>query len=207
MNTKKTEVYLFTEAPTQAELRMRLFLVIPMKALDNIIKQHAFNPETVECTNDKRKEILADVVRLNPDWVTEVVEQRNDYKLSDVLHDFHGIYSEDEHFLPRIQPATPEAPPQELDNVSKYRQIKVKYLGATNTRGSRVCIYEPKRYNNGKTDKVLLPYCSTTGCIQKQAFNYLVSKGFNIVAKASGDGKYIFLADNWADELRVTPIE
>ena len=191
-----------TETQTAQELRMRLYLVIPMQALDNIIKQHAYDPETVKCNNDKRKEILADVVRLSPDWVNEVVEQRNDYKLSDVLHDFYGIYSEDEHFLPRIQPTAAEAPAQELNDVSNYRQIKVKYIGPTNTRGSRVCIYEPKRYNNDKTEKVYLSYDYSTGCIQQQAYNYLVSKGFKIVAKASELENYIFLADNWADEFR-----
>jgi len=41
------------------------------------------------------------VAELNPEWVIEVVNNLN-HRLSDVLHDFKGIYSEDEHFLPRI---------------------------------------------------------------------------------------------------------
>lgn len=195
MNTKTTAA----PAVRNAELFSKLLMLMPIKALDSITKQHSYNPQTVECTPETRIEIMEDVLRLSPEWVAEVVEQKNDYKLSDVLHDFYGIYSEDEHFLPRIQPT---APAQKLESVSNYRQIKIKYISPTNTRGSRVCIYEPKRYNNDKTEKVFLSYDYSIGCIQQQALNYLVSKGFNIVAKASELENYIFLADNWADEFR-----
>lgn len=41
------------------------------------------------------------VAELNPEWVIEVVNNLN-HRLTDVLHDFRGIYSEDEHFVPRI---------------------------------------------------------------------------------------------------------
>lgn len=41
------------------------------------------------------------VAELNPKWVIEVVNN-GELRLTDVLHDFRGIYSEDEHFLPRI---------------------------------------------------------------------------------------------------------
>ena len=44
---------------------------------------------------------LGRVVEINPDWVIEVVN--NEHRLEDVLHDFRGIYAEDEHFVPRIQ--------------------------------------------------------------------------------------------------------
>ena len=99
------------------ELRIRLDLVMPVRwMVDN------YNADSEEI-----KEILSKVVELNPEWVNEVVEQRNDYKLSDVLHDFHGIYSEDEHFLPRIQPATPEAPAQD-DKVNGYTNIQTYRL-------------------------------------------------------------------------------
>ena len=42
------------------------------------------------------------VVELNPKWVIEVVNNL-EHRLTDVLHDFRGIYADDEHFLPRIQ--------------------------------------------------------------------------------------------------------
>ena len=41
------------------------------------------------------------VAELKPEWVIEVVNNLN-HRLTDVLHDFKGIYSEDEHFVPRI---------------------------------------------------------------------------------------------------------
>ena len=86
--------------------------------------------------------------------------------------------------------------------IKNYRQLKVKYISPTNSRGARICIYEPKRYNNDKTEKVYLSYDYAIGCIQEQAFIYLQEKGFNIIAKASEFENYIFLADNWADNFR-----
>ena len=50
---------------------------------------------------DEQKMIIGRVAELNPEWVEEVVNNL-EHKLTDVLHDFKGIYSEDEHFLPRI---------------------------------------------------------------------------------------------------------
>ena len=74
----------------QDELRIRLEFLIPLKWMDDFSTQ-----------NGDKTDILSSVVELNPEWVEEVLE--GDYKLSDVLHDFKGIYAEDEHFLPRIQ--------------------------------------------------------------------------------------------------------
>ena len=73
----------------QDELRIRLEFLIPLKWMDDFSTQ-----------NGDKTDILSSVVELNPEWVEEVLE--GDYKLSDVLHDFKGIYAEDEHFLPRI---------------------------------------------------------------------------------------------------------
>ena len=74
----------------QDELRIRLEFLIPLKWMDDFSTQ-----------NGDKTDILSSVVESNPKWVEEVIE--GDYKLSDVLHDFKGIYAEDEHFLPRIQ--------------------------------------------------------------------------------------------------------
>jgi len=54
--------------------------------------------------------IFSKMVELNQEWVEEVVNNGN-HRLTDVLHDFSGIYGnfacppeeKDEHFLPRIQ--------------------------------------------------------------------------------------------------------
>jgi len=89
-----------------------------------------------------------------------------------------------------------------LNEINNYRQIKIKFVSPTNSRGSRLCIYEPKRYNDDTTQRVYLSYDYSIGCIQEQAYKYLLDKGFNIVAKASEFKNYIFFADNWADEFR-----
>ena len=88
-----------------------------------------------------------------------------------------------------------------LQDLNNYRQLKIKYISPTNSRGSRLCIYEPKRYNTDKTKRVYLSYDYAIGCIQQQAFKYLTDRGFNIVSKASEFENYILFADNWADEF------
>ena len=88
-----------------------------------------------------------------------------------------------------------------LANIQNLRQIKVKYLGATNNRGSRVCIYEPKRYQTESTKRVYLPYCYRLGNIQEQALEYLIEKGFNVVSRGSEVENYIFFCDNWGEDF------
>jgi len=90
----------------------------------------------------------------------------------------------------------------DLNNIPNLRQIKVKYISPTNTRGSRVCIYEPKRYNNDKTKRVYLSYNYAIGNIQEQAYNYLTDKGFNVVFRASEFKNYILFVDNWAEDFK-----
>ena len=74
----------------QQTLRMKLDYLIPMNWMTDFSKE-----------NGLKNEILSNIVELNPTWVEEVVNNL-EHKLTDVLHDFRGIYSEDEHFLPRI---------------------------------------------------------------------------------------------------------
>jgi hypothetical protein len=88
-----------------------------------------------------------------------------------------------------------------INDIPNLRQIKVKYISPTNTRGSRVCIYEPKRYNNDKTKRVYLSYDCAIGNIQEQAYNYLTDKGFNVVSRASEFENYILFVDNWAEDF------
>ena len=79
----------------QQELIMRLDMLMPIKWLLDFSKRERRDV----------KDILTQVVQANQEWVEEVVKDFGftEHKLTDVLHDFRGIYSEDEHFLPRIQ--------------------------------------------------------------------------------------------------------
>ena len=90
---------------------------------------------------------------------------------------------------------------ENINDIPNLRQIKVKYISPTDHKGSRVCIYEPKRYNSDKTKRVYLSYNYAIGNIQDQAYQYLLEKGFNIVSRASEFENYIFFADNWADDF------
>ena len=88
-----------------------------------------------------------------------------------------------------------------MNQTQNLRQIKVSYLGATNNRGSRIKIYEPKRYNDDKVVSKIFSYCSKTGNVKNQAFNILTSNGFNVICTASELENYIFLCDNWGEEF------
>ena len=90
----------------------------------------------------------------------------------------------------------------DLNNIPNLRQIKVKYISPTNFRGSRVCIYEPKRYNNDKTKRVYLSYDYAIGNIQEQAYKYLLEKGFNVISRASEFENYILFVNNWAEDFK-----
>lgn len=85
--------------------------------------------------------------------------------------------------------------------IKNYRQIKVKYVSPTNNRGSRICIYEPKRYNNDITKRIYLSYDYAIGDVQQQAFEYLLSKGFKVICRASEYENYLFFVDNWAEDF------
>ena len=87
------------------------------------------------------------------------------------------------------------------ERINNFRQIKVKYISPTNSRGSRVCIYEPKRYGRDKTQRVYLSYNYEIGCIQEQAKVYLEERGFNIIGRASELENYIFFCDNWGEKF------
>ena len=66
------------------------------------------------------KTAIGRVAELNPEWVIEVVNNGN-HRLTDVLHDFRGIYSEDEHFLPRISTEVSDDKVNGYTNMQTYR--------------------------------------------------------------------------------------
>ena len=74
------------------------------------------------------------VVELNSEWVIEVVNNL-EHKLTDVLHDFKGIYAEDEHFLPRIQAENILGDFDENGDA-----VDVKVNGYTNIETYRLCL-------------------------------------------------------------------
>ena len=96
---------------------MRLDLLIPMKWIsDNY---------TLSGNN---KHIFSKMVELNQEWVKEVVNNGN-HRLTDVLHDFSGIYGDfacppeekDEHFVPRISTEVSDDRVNGYTNLQTYR--------------------------------------------------------------------------------------
>tara|TARA_Y100000310_G_C20052147_1_gene521053 strand:+ start:94 stop:405 length:312 start_codon:yes stop_codon:yes gene_type:complete len=84
--------------------------------------------------------------------------------------------------------------------IRNYRVIEVKYLGATNTLGSRVKLTEEN--NTGKSnDSVIIPFDYYYPCIGEMAYNYLRMRGFNIVCKVCLSNKDLILVDNWGNDF------
>lgn len=75
-----------------------------------------------------------------------------------------------------------------------YRAIKVKYLGPTNTEGSRIKFID-ERFNESKT----IGY-GLQGDTLDQAIEVLSNNGFNLVGHAEMENCYIIFCDNWGAE-------
>lgn len=89
----------------------------------------------------------------------------------------------------------------QIHEIPNYRQIKVKFVPVTNTRGARIKIWETARYNDQKDDVVYKSFDYEIADVQSQAFQYLKEKGFKVVARASEKEYYILLCDNWGSNF------
>ena len=85
--------------------------------------------------------------------------------------------------------------------IPNYRQIKVKAIPATNTRGTRIKIYESARYNDQKTTSKMFGYNYEIGDVLEQAYQILVNNGYNVVARASEQDNYVLLCNNWGEDF------
>jgi len=86
--------------------------------------------------------------------------------------------------------------------VPNYRKIDVYYKGATDYRGSRICISENSRFYQDKTQRKYFSYCHKHGNIMEQAYEILINNGFNVICRASDKDKYYFFCDNWSDDFK-----
>jgi hypothetical protein len=74
-----------------------------------------------------------------------------------------------------------------MKNLTNYHVLTVKYLGATDFKGSRIAI----RSDRFKMTKVI-DYTYNYGNALEQAQEYLENKGFKLIGKAEGkDCDYI----------------
>ncbi len=90
---------------------------------------------------------------------------------------------------------------QQAYQTANLRMIRAEYYGPTNTRGSRVKIYEPSRDNRSTNEAKFFSYCYATGDIMEQAYQVLKRNGWNVICRASDKNGYVFLCDNWANEF------
>ena len=76
----------------------------------------------------------------------------------------------------------------------------IKFLGATNNKGSRIKISEVKRYQDQKNNSITLDYNYHTGDVLSQGIDYLEKKGAKIIGYSSTIKEYLVFCDNWAGE-------
>jgi len=80
------------------------------------------------------------------------------------------------------------------EKLRNYRAINVKFIGATNTLGARICIYEE---HNQKRISKIFPYDYNYNSIGEQAFDILIANGFNVISKCALWKIDIFCCDNF----------
>jgi hypothetical protein len=87
---------------------------------------------------------------------------------------------------------------QEYIKVKNTRAIFINFLPPTNYRDRRIKFQD--NYRSGETKIVL--YSDLFESVEEQALQHLKHSGFNVVARASTKGKFIFLVDNWGKEYK-----
>tara|TARA_R110002124_G_scaffold281583_1_gene456043 strand:- start:40 stop:327 length:288 start_codon:yes stop_codon:yes gene_type:complete len=80
------------------------------------------------------------------------------------------------------------------NQVKNMRAIRVKFLGATNNKGSRIKLIE-QMYKT--TDTITLSYDYAIGNGTEQAIKYLQNKGINILGKSDVKGETILFSNSW----------
>lgn len=88
-----------------------------------------------------------------------------------------------------------------VHTIPNYRQIKVTCLAPTNRLGVRVKIWEPKHGEDDGNKTVILPYNNALSDPRQQALNYLLSRGFNVVAQTSEQDYYVLLCNNLGEDF------
>jgi len=83
---------------------------------------------------------------------------------------------------------------QELYEIQNLRAFEVKFLGATNTQGSRIKIKD-LRHKFNKT----LSYTYKYDNISEYALEYLNSIGFKVVKKVCLDDKDLLLCESFEE--------
>jgi hypothetical protein len=74
------------------KLAGKLYIVMPLAIMQHFAEQKKVN----------EFEICEMIVKQNPEWVNRLFNNETSYSLNDLKHDFVGLISNDEHFLPRI---------------------------------------------------------------------------------------------------------
>lgn len=73
-----------------------------------------------------------------------------------------------------------------------YNIIEVKYLGATNTMGSRVKMFSP-RFETSKT----ISFDYSFNSIDQMAVKYLKDNGFNIIGQGETKEGFVIITDTF----------
>ena len=78
--------------------------------------------------------------------------------------------------------------------MKNYHLLKVKYLGPTNNRGSRVKITSERFYQS-----IIIPYNYSLNTINEMAREALEAKGFFITGQAEGKNNNYLLSEDFKE--------
>ena len=87
----------------------------------------------------------------------------------------------------------------EYFEIKNHRTIKVKYLGPTNYRGSRIKIYDTQHQ---KTISKTFSYDYKIGNVEEQGFKILTENGWNVKGRGADFENFIFFCDNWGEDYK-----
>lgn len=90
---------------------------------------------------------------------------------------------------------------QDKESIPYMRTFEVKYLSATNTRGSRVKIIDLQRSEH-KEVYVVISYDYELNNIWEMAQKYLNEKGIKIVCRCSSNDRDYLLTDNFTTDIK-----
>lgn len=81
--------------------------------------------------------------------------------------------------------------------MKNLKSFEIKFLGATNTQGSRVKIHDILR-----NESIIIPWDYNFYSSLEIAISYLQKKNINIIGTSELKNSYIILTDNFKDRIK-----
>ena len=89
-----------------------------------------------------------------------------------------------------------------LNEIPNYRVIKATFVSPTNSRGSRVKLFESARFNDDKTESKIFSYDYEHDSVLGQSLAILERNDMKVICRGYERDYYYFMCDNWGGEFK-----